>query len=151
MARGRNAENDKRQLAAKDWRERAVRLRRQNFSIREIASMVDRSPTIVHEAIKAALDAVPVADVEALRKEHGEKIARKLRKWSKPAEYDAEAAKVYVSLLAAERKLYGLDAPVKTEISGELKTTTAHDEILDRLTRLAAAAAAGGGDRKPDG
>lgn len=146
-----NRNNDKKQLDAKEWRERAIRLRRQGFTIREIASKVERSASVVHDALDAARKAVPVEDVEALREQQADEIRTLKRKWRDAAHTgDKDAADVYLKACAREAKLLGLDAPIKTELSGEVKTTTAHDELLARLARLAAAAATVRGDSEPE-
>ena len=138
MARGRNQESDRQQLEAKEWRERAVKLRRQGFSIREIARRVERAPSNVHDAIEEARKAVPVEDVLALRAQQHEETLELKRKWRPLAlAGDKDAAEVYLKAQTREAKLLGLDAPEKKEHTHKELPAT-REETLAELKKLVA-------------
>lgn len=155
---GRNSTTTRAKLNAKEWRERAVKLAEKGYTIREIAKMVGRSPSRVHEAIDEALNAVPVEAVKSLRKRRAEGLAKQIRIWNRLAlKGDPKAVEALVKLEAREAKLLGLDEPVvtKNEQSGLVGTfdpTTLTDEQLDRYlaTRdIRAALAGSGGEGTP--
>ena len=142
-----NATNAARQLAAKDWRERAAALRRQCYSIREIAKRVDRSPAVVGAALKEMQDAVPVEDIEAIRKAHAEKLEKLQRAHRKLAHVgDKDASDIYLKALAAERQLLGLNAPERSTVTVNTDDAT----LLARIAALAESAATGEGDIATD-
>ena len=144
---GDNYGNRKKRLEAKEWRDRAIRLAAQGFTIREIAKRVDRSPSLVHTAVTEALKAVPVEAVEAIRSKRAEGLARQIRIWDRSARRgDRDAAEVLVKLQAREAKLLGLDAPEKREMS----LTVSDEQLAARLAALADAEAKGEGDREAD-
>lgn len=68
---------------------------------------------------------------------------------------DVSAGDLMLRIMARRAKLNGLDAPVKTELSGPgggpIRTETAHDDLIGRLASIASRLRAGAGDPEPDG
>ena len=135
--RGRNSETDKQQLEAKEWRARAIRLRCQGFTLREIAAKCQKSHAMVHAAIDEARKAVPVEDVKHLREQQAEEIRVLKRKWRTAALAGVkDAAEIYIKACTREAKLLGLDAPEKTEL--EIKHPASPEEAIERVKRILA-------------
>lgn len=151
-----------RKIRRVDEMTKALDLRRQGRTLREIATLLECSLGQVHKLITDGIKAVPVESVEALRVVEGERldadyarlgdvIAAAIRSPTNAArEVVVKATHERTNISAQRAKLFGLNAKEQIDVSGALSLThDAHDQLLDRLARLAAAAAEGEGGSQP--
>lgn len=126
--------------------DRALALRRQHVSYREIARQLGlSSPSRAHAAVRRAIAAEPFDDVEAVRRDIAEQldealgVARSIIRRAalvgpasgpQPAANDDDRAvralETYVRLLDRKAKLFGADLPVRRFVQVEVIT----DELL---------------------
>lgn len=107
-------------------------------------------PTGPYKIIKKHLLDMPAEDLAVLRKEAFDRIEEHIKKlWAKQENSPAWAA-AYKAALESERKLLGVDAPTKTQVSGTVVAgTVALDDLSpEELKRLSAAVAALGLEEK---
>ena len=126
--------------------DRALALRRQHVSYREIARQLGlSSPSRAHAAVRRAIAAEPFDDVEAVRRDIAEQLDEALglarsiirraalvgpASGTRPAVNDDDRAvralETYVRLLDRKAKLFGADLPVRRFVQVEVIT----DELL---------------------
>ena len=133
----KGAANSARAAKAKLLAVEALRLRSMGLSLDAIAQRIghkDRSS--VRRAILREMQAMPVEDVETLRKVETMKIDRIERNLHAIADDDDESAhdridalKALISLANRRSKLHGLDAPLKTELTGKDGGPVAFNDI----------------------
>ena len=138
----------------KSWRALALDLRVSGHTVREIAAKVGKAPSTVHEAIEAELRAIPAAAVAELRDVEGARLDALIRGHiTKARRGDAEAAHVVISAIRQRSKLFGLEAPVRTEHTGKnggpipiaaFDLSKLTDDQLDRLLAGDVSVLAGG-------
>lgn len=160
MAAPRNTKGTHRRRAGTaDKRARALELRLQGMSLRRIAPLVGvASPQSVANLIEGALKDIPSPHVDAYRKEIDERSRELLAELvpivtSKKRKLDDRLAAVdrIVRIDRELRQLHGLDAPVQTvSVTAEVQAKDVHQQLLDRLSRLAESVSAGESDPKPD-
>lgn len=154
-----------RRIEIADDTTRAVNLRRDGHSVREIARRLGCSVGRAHKLVESGIKAAPAEAVEQLRIVEGERLDRdyerlgRLVKAAMPdaltgkataAETVTKATHERTNISVQRAKLFGLNAKESVDVSGSLALThDVHDQLLDRLSRLAAAAATGEGDTEP--
>jgi ParB-like chromosome segregation protein Spo0J len=112
--------------AVKDWRARALRLHIDGFTMREIAVRVGKALSTVHEGIEAELAAItgPIAEEAKARRDQqreveGARLEAIIRGHMNAARKgDADAAHVVITAVRQRGKLFGLEAPNRTELTG---------------------------------
>lgn len=164
-----------RAVETKEWRAKALKLRVEGASMRDIATALGKSLGAVHKGITEQLAAVPTDTAEAiaeLRAIEGarhdaeyERLGRIIEAVLVPKKGQGSAKLVSIAAVEAaikavhartnisvqRAKLFGLNAKETLNVSGELALThDAEDELLDRLARLAATAATGEDPQEPD-
>lgn len=105
-------------------RAQVVHLRRQGISFRAIASQLGYSLPMAYEAFKVAMaeNGADPAEVRALRLLESERLdAAQAAIWHKVMNGNLEAVRVFVRVSERRSKLWGLDAPTKTELSGSVE------------------------------
>lgn len=115
-----------RKAAVKDWRARALRLHIDGFTLRQVAEKVGKALSTVHEGIEQEIKAItaPVAaEAKARRDEQREVEGARLEAVIRGAigsarKGDPEAAHVVIAAVRQRAKLFGLEAPNRTELSG---------------------------------
>lgn len=133
----------------KDWRARALQMHIDGFPMREIAAKVGKAVSTVHEGITAELAEItrPAAEkLQAIKDEQRAIAAARLEvvvrgSLGAARRGDPEAAHVIIAAVRQHAKLFGLDAPARTEVSGpsqgpihfDLSALT--DDQIARLTR----------------
>jgi len=137
----------------------AVELHISGLTYRQIADKLGFSSGAsgVQKAIDRALRAIPAPAVEQMRAIDGERLEGIIdAHW--PMRHKSESAKILIQALERHARLFGLDAPVKAEITGQnggpIETrdaSIAYETILERLARLADAATVPVIDAAPDG
>jgi len=154
---------DRRRAATAEHRARALELRVQGLSLRDIAAKLGLSgPQQASNLIDGALKDIPSPHVEAYRTEIDERsrallavlhpVATNTRR---PLDERLAAMDRIVRIDRELRQLHGLDAPTRTEISGpdggpvKLDVDPA-DEILGKLASLAADLGAGADRPEPE-
>lgn len=161
------ASSSKRDARAADIqiaRDRALRLRREGHTIREISRRLGCSVGRAHQLIQEAIAAIPQENAEAVRVLELQRIDRMLRGLCRRREVDEDgrvtgrpglaylgepkAVAAAVKLMERRAKLLGLDAPSKVELAGKDggPIVTAHADVLAKLDRLAAAERPGDGE-----
>jgi DNA-binding transcriptional MerR regulator len=135
----------------------AVRLRAAGFTLQQIAQKIGHADkSSVSRLIKRELAATPVEDIDTLRTLEHEKLARLERKLNQILESaDSETREKLdaigkaIALSGARRKLFGLDAPLRTEVTGKNGGPIELDELAaaeDRVERRLAALRDGVGE-----
>lgn len=131
MSNGR-AEAAKYQVAKR--RARALELRLQGMTYRQIADEMQCADSTAHELVTAALREIPAAGVELLRREQGETLRLMLLSmWPRIARGEPRAIEVGVRILERHAKLMGLDVPVVKPI--EIVTRDAVESAIEQLRR----------------
>ena len=98
-------------------RDKAVRLRREGLTLREIAARLGISPATAHEDISRALADIPAESVEELRTVWGERLEAATAVVMPQVEAgDLDAVDRLVRLTDRAAKLYGLDAPANIQV-----------------------------------
>lgn len=145
-------------LAKAEWVAKAVRWRLKMRSTRWIARRLGLHHSTVQEALAAEFERVqaPAEKVQALRELVGEQIEEQIASWRpRSLAGDHQAAVALARFKGLYVALWGLNAPTRTEHTGAdgapIQFDMAHDALLDRLARLAAAEAKGEGDPGADG
>jgi len=149
----------KRDAAAAETAERyrkALELRKAGATYDQIAAQLGYS------AKAAARHAVQAAIKEIIREPAEEVIQLELSRldamllgcWTKAKSGDVHCIDRALRIMERRASYLGIDAPKRssTEMAGELKVTDgAHEQLLARIARLAAAAGTGEGDPGADG
>lgn len=155
-------------LEKAEWSRKAVELHVRGWSIRRIAEKLNRSKTTVADAITAEFARVKLTD-DDLRMKRGvlleklelreAKLVRLIGKYMPAAQVgDINAAAVVINadkaldrVHASIAKLEGLNAREQIDLSGGITlTATAHDELLNRLARLASEGEEGSDSSEPE-
>lgn len=130
----------RRRVAVKNWHAKALQLRIDGYTIRDVAKKLGKAISTVHEAIEKELNEIPAAQVDQLREIDGARLEAVIRgHLSKARRGDAEAAHVVVAAIRQRARLFGTEAPKKTEHTGKdggpfvFDLTKLTDEQLDRL------------------
>lgn len=127
-----------------EWTAKAVRLRIKGWSLRRIGRHLGLDHTTVRDALVAEFERVrpSLEEVATMRAVQREQIDRQLSSWiPRSLQGNKDAALVVARFMDRAAKLDGLDAPTRTEHSGEgggpivLNVTSLDDEQL----RIAAA------------
>lgn len=117
-------------------RARAVELRSDGRTIRQIAEELGVSVATVHDDIQRALDAVPAEAVGTLRMQEQERLDRLQQAvWGAAMDGDLSAVDRALKIIERRCKLMGLDSPQQVEMVG------ATDLDLDAAVRDLVAAA----------
>lgn len=161
------ASSSKRDARAADIqiaRDRALRLRREGHTIREISRRLGCSVGRAHQLIQEAIAAIPQENAEAVRVLELQRIDRMLRGLCRRREVDEDgrvtgrpglaylgepkAVAAAVKLMERRAKLLGLDAPAKVELAGKDggPIVTAHADVLSKLQRIAGDDSGGDGE-----
>lgn len=155
-----------RRKVVKDWRAEALRLHVDGWTMREIAKKVGKALSTVHEGIEAELAEITRPHAEEAHKERerkreveGARLDAIIRGHLKKARAgDAEAAHVVISAVRQRAKLFGLEAPTKTEHTGRdggpimsFDLSKVSDEQLERILAGDLSALAGGDPESPEG
>lgn len=159
-------QTSKKRIGIADDTTRALDLRRDGLSIRQIAKRLGRSVAGTHDLLTKGIEAVPVEAVDKLRAVEGERLDRDYQRLGRvigaamtgalkgsatSAETVTKATHERTNISVQRAKLFGLNATATIDVSGSLALThDVHDQLLDRLARLAAAAATGEGDPQPE-
>jgi hypothetical protein len=98
----------------------AIELRKQGHTLRQIADLLGwRSIPAVHKAIREAIDGATFEAVDEMRTVTAERYDGMIKTYYPLAvEGDTDAAMIVLRIEAQRARLFGLDAPVKTEVSG---------------------------------
>lgn len=123
------------QIERADRMARAVELRGQGNTIREIAAAMRCSASSAHALVTEALAQIPAENVQQLRAIEGDQlngITRAL--WPAVQAGDAQAAAVAIRASARRAALYGLDSPVKVEF--ENTTIRMHHAMVPEALRI---------------
>lgn len=152
---GTSAKRDIRTAEIAEKHRKALELRKAGATYDQISSQLGyANRSVAWQAVRKAIaDIVREPAEEVLTLELARLDALLLGCWSKAKSGDTQAIDRALRIMERRAAYLGIDAPKKTatEFGGELKVTDgAHEQLLDRLTRLAAAAAAGESDPKPD-
>jgi hypothetical protein len=103
-------------------RAEVLRLRLGGATLRQIAKIYGVSSALIHDDLKSELNSICAESREELRKVMAERYAVMAQKWTTSAyNHDDRAAKIVLEIYAAERRMFGLDAPEQREVelSGE--------------------------------
>lgn len=152
----------------KEWRAEALRLRITGKTIRQIAEELGKSTGAVHKAITEEIAAIPAEAVNDLREVEGARLDADEARLGElieahmdhatseitmgagemPGSGADKAADVVVKAIAQRTqirdrraKLFGLNAPVKTELTGKdgahlaIDVTQLTDEQIERIAR----------------
>jgi hypothetical protein len=138
------------------WVADAVRLSIKGWSLRRIATHVDRDHTTVAEALAKEFERVRPKgeELETLRNIQREQIQRQLSSWiPRSIRGCKDAGLVVFRFLERAAKLDGLDAPAKKEVTGAdgaplLDLSGLSDEQIDRI--IARSGDAGSADRSSE-
>ena len=139
----------------RQWVQMAVKLSADGWSVRRIAEKIGVDHTQVWRALEEEFQRARPSDEEvaARRELMRERVERLLEKWTpKATNGDKDAALVVHRFLERLAKLDGVDAPVRSEVSGpdggpvQYQNADPSDTILGKLAGLAARLAAGSGD-----
>lgn len=151
MQQGPNRPTIGEQIQHAAWVTDAVRLALKGWTARRIAKKLGLHHSTVCDALNDELGRVkPSAEeINRRRAQLGEQLDEQIAKWrTLSLKGDADAAFALAKFFDRFAKLWGVDAPAKSELTGKdgapLLDSSAHDQLLDRLTRLAAASGAGG-------
>lgn len=135
------------ELKVEERREKALHLRRNGWSIREIARTLGCSPTLVHRDLTEVLERTMESADEYARQERELSLARidaALKAMETKLERgDLDAVDRLVKLETRRARLLGLDAPTRTELTGAAGAPVSLDARTDILGRLASLAAGG--------
>ena len=154
---GNSAGRDVRKMDRAEMQREALRLRRNRNSYDAIARELNISKATAFRLVQDGIAAIPKDDATAtlaIELEDLDALERPQRE--KALRGDPHAAELILRIKARRAKYLGLDAPSKQEVSGpdggpiHLATDVRH-ALLDRLSRLADAAAKGRGGSSPDG
>lgn len=137
-----------------DHTSQALDYKREGKTIREIALLLGKSVGYTHSIIEAGIKAIPEASRAALVHEVHEGVLAVIAAHVSKRDETTSAMVIlhaYQKLMA----LMGLEAPKHSEITGKdgaplMGEPGAHDDVLRSLAALAAAAAVGSGDPKPN-
>lgn len=134
-----------RAVAVKQWRKSALDLRVEGYTLTEIAKLLDKAVSTVHEAIEQEIAAIPAEAVARLRKVEGDRLdAIILGNLPLAKRGIAEASFACIAAINARAKLFGLNATEKVKVSGSVSLThDAHAELLERLNKVVAASKVG--------
>lgn len=141
----------RRKVESKQWHARALQLRVDGLSYREVAKRVNKSVAAVHAAVEEELAAIPAAGVERLREVRGEQLEAVIKGNLAKAKRGATGnSLVVIKAIAEYAKLFGLNAKVEVDLSASLTLgADAHAQLLDRLSRLAPSDEEDGGGEEP--
>lgn len=149
---GRNTtpEDDSRTHEIRERQKRSLALRLEGHSFQAIADALGHGDKKkAHRDVTDALDAIPRENATQLLELTNARLEEVIRGHLTAASTgDADSAHVVISAVKEFAKLNGLNAPVKAEVSGSVRTP--HDELLSRLATLAQAAGEGEGGPVPE-
>lgn len=141
----------------KEWRAKALELRVAGKSIRQIATELGYSVGAVHKAIEQEIAAIPAEGVATLRETMGAQLdaliaahlpvaVGEIRREDEAGGVivvapNHDSANVVIKALTSKAKLFGADAPSRTELTGKdggplsVDVTRLTDAQLDQLAR----------------
>lgn len=112
--------NQTKRVNAHDDRLRALELRQQGWSYRQIAADIGKSPSMAHKYVARALQETTAEAVDDLRLLEGERLdAAQAAIWPMVMAGDIAALNGFIRLSERRAKLLGLDAPSKQELTGK--------------------------------
>lgn len=155
--RRRNAADDAAEAARQKRRDEVWRLRTvEGLSHQRIAQRVGVSVGTVENDIQRAREEHRPPDADELAAYVRAELQRAVKGLRRAVDKgSASAVQAHVKALDAFAKLHGLYAPTKSELSGPgggpVDIRAAQDELLGRLSRIAAGSGSSAGDPKPDG
>lgn len=114
-----SSKRDARKFAVKTWRAKALEMRVEGRTLPEIARAMGKALSTVHEAIAKELAEIPAPGVDNLREVDGARLDAIIRGHLAAARKgDAESAHVVIAAIRQRSKLFGTEAPKRTELSG---------------------------------
>lgn len=119
---GPNRPTQGEKIAHADWTAKAVRLAIKGWSTRRIGKHLGLHHSTVADALNAEFDRVRPSEEEVARRRAimGVQLEEQIAAWRpRSLDGDKDAAMVLVRFKDRYAKLYGLDAPTRTELSGE--------------------------------
>lgn len=122
----------------------AVELRKAGASFGAIADRLGwKTRQAAFAAVMKYIDQTRTEGVDELRAVEAERLdAMQLQYWPQAMRGDVEAAALILKIMARRARMFGLDAPQKTELSGSLEITDAATApsavIMARIDELAA-------------
>lgn len=141
-----------------EWVAEAVRLSNKGWSYRRIGARVSRHWTTVEEALKAEFERVraPAEEVALRRARLSEMVERQIASWHpRSLAGDKDAAVAANRFFERYAKLWGLDAPARSEVTGSeggpVVFTFAEQFPDEQLRAFAAADDAGDAGGTPRG
>jgi len=152
-----NAKDVAAEVSRQDRRAHVLDLTVDGLSTRAIAKRLGVSHETVRKDVKRALTERSKRTKKRARALATERIGAIVAANMPEARSEGSTAskrrsgRLILSALALEARLNGLEAPKEVRVGDrDGKPLPAHDDLLGRLARLAAAALAGAGDPKPD-
>lgn len=144
--------NPARRDESQQRRAEVMRLKRQGHSFEAIGERLGITKQRAHQIYKAALDEIPAQEVHEYRAEQAERLDEMLRRAYEvlerkhitvsngkviylddaPMEDDGPTLMAIKTVLAIEERrarLFGLDAPVKQQIGGEVQVTYSFEGV----------------------
>lgn len=122
----------------------AVELRKAGMSFQAIADRLGwKTRNAAFMAIQKYIASTTYEAVEALRAVEAERLdAMQLQYWPQAIQGDVDSAELVLKIMARRAKMFGLDAPQRTELSGSLEITNTDTTpaalITARIDELAA-------------
>lgn len=103
-------------FARAERRDRAVTLRREGMTIREISAELEVAPSTAWADIKAALEAIPAENAEQLRQQEADRLDALQRAiWDAALAGDLHALDRVLKISDRRCRLLGLDLPARIE------------------------------------
>lgn len=119
--RRNSAKRDARAADVQERRKRALELRKQSLTLRQIATKMACAVSVVHAYIHDAIADIPVEDakdVRAIELLKLDKLERIVRKRVVTSKGDPQAVGAWIKVMERRAKLTGADAPAKIDHSG---------------------------------
>lgn len=137
-------------FARAERRDRAVQLRREGKSIRQIAAMLEVAPSTAWADIKAALEAIPAENAQHLQQVEAERLdALQDTLWPLAMGGDLAAVDRLLKISAQRSALLGLNAPQQVAVSSTAEVDL--DATVDKVMAAAALAVRTGDDEGAEG